>query len=93
MLPAELREGFRPVPIPLRAGEASFHHPLMVHGSYGNGSDGPRRAVVLNYMAPDTRCADGRMPLLEGTPLVPRGAIIEGEHFPIVLDIGVRPPA
>jgi len=87
IVPADRRQEFRPLPIPLRAGEASFHHPLMVHGSYGNRSDGPRRAVVLNYMAPDTRSADGRLPLLTGTPLVPRGAVIEGEHFPIVLDL------
>ena len=87
LLPAELRDAFRPLPIPLRAGEASLHHPLMVHGSYGNRSPRPRRAVVLNYMAPDTRSAEGRIPLLKGTAAVPRGAVIEGEHFPIVLDL------
>jgi ectoine hydroxylase-related dioxygenase (phytanoyl-CoA dioxygenase family) len=86
-LPPELRGRFRPVPVPLRAGEASLHHPLMVHGSYGNGSPRPRRAAVLNFMAPDTRSAEGRMPPLKGTPVVPRGAVIDGEHFPIVLDL------
>jgi len=86
LLPEELRESFRPVPVPLKAGEASIHHPLTVHGSYGNASSRPRRAAVLNYMAPDTRSADGRLPLLRGTDLVERGAVIEGVHFPIVLD-------
>src|SRR5438067_955649 len=81
LLPNELRDRFRPVPIPLRAGEASLHHPLTVHGSYGNQSPRPRRAVVLNYMAPDTRSAEGRIPLLKGTPVVPRGAVIDGAHF------------
>jgi hypothetical protein len=38
-------------------------------------------------MAPDTRSAEGRMPPLKGTPVVPRGAVIDGEHFPIVLDL------
>jgi len=90
-LPEERRQSFRPVPVPLRAGEASFHHPLMVHGSYGNASAGPRRAAVLNYMAPDTRSADGRLPLLAGTPRVERGAVIEGAHFPIVLDAKALP--
>jgi ectoine hydroxylase-related dioxygenase (phytanoyl-CoA dioxygenase family) len=90
-LPPELRERFRPMPIPLRAGEASLHHPLMVHGSYGNRSAGPRRAAVLNYMAPDTRSAEGRVPPLRGTPLVPRGAVVEGEHFPIALDLPALP--
>jgi len=87
-LPAELRGQFRPTPVPLPAGFASFHHPLTVHGSFENRSDGPRRAAVVNYMAPDTRSADGRLPLLAGTPLVARGEVIEGEHFPIVLDLG-----
>ena len=90
-LPADLRDRFRHVPIPLRAGEASLHHPLMVHGSYGNQTGGPRRAAVLNYMAPDTRSAEGRIPLLKGTPIVPRGEVIGGAHFPIVLDLGALP--
>ena len=86
-LPPDLRERFRPTPVPLKAGEASFHHPYTVHGSYENRSPGPRRAAVLNFMAPDTRSADGRIPLLKGTPVVPRGEVVEGEHFPIVLDL------
>ena len=86
-LPAELRARFRPTPVPLRAGEASFHHPLTVHGSYENRSPEPRRAAVLNYMGPDTRSAEGRIPLLKGTPLVPRGEIVDGAHFPIALDL------
>lgn len=86
-LPAELRERFRPVPVPLAAGQASFHHPLTVHGSYENRTPGPRRAAVVNYMAPDTRSAEGRVPLLAGTPVVARGDVIEGAHFPIVLDL------
>jgi len=41
--------------------------------------------VVLNYMAPDTRCLDGEQPLLRGVPLVPAGMRVEGPHFPLVL--------
>jgi ectoine hydroxylase-related dioxygenase (phytanoyl-CoA dioxygenase family) len=85
-LSPDLRESFRPTPIALRAGEASLHHPLMVHGSYGNRSARPRRAAVLNFMAPDTRSAEGRLPPLKGTPVVPRGAVLDGEYFPVVLD-------
>src|SRR6185295_15026882 len=33
-LSPEQRDAFKPLPIELRAGEASFHHPLMVHGSF-----------------------------------------------------------
>ena len=30
------KEQFRPVPCELKPGEAVFHHPLAVHGSYPN---------------------------------------------------------
>jgi hypothetical protein len=58
----------------------------MFHGSYANRSRRPRRAVVLNYMGSETRCAGGSEPLLKGVPLIPEGAIIEGDYFPLVLD-------
>ena len=82
----ELRASFRPAPAPAKAGEASFHHSHTIHGSWGNRTDRPRRAIVLNYMGPETRCADGRTPLLKGVPLIAEGAIIEGDHFPIAFD-------
>ena len=36
VLTEEERESFRPVAGDLRRGEASFHHPLTIHGSYAN---------------------------------------------------------
>jgi ectoine hydroxylase-related dioxygenase (phytanoyl-CoA dioxygenase family) len=75
---------FHPEPMEVKAGECLFHHSHMVHGSYGNRSARPRRGVVLNFMKPDTRCADGDKPLLTGVPVIPRGAVIEGDYFPIV---------
>ena len=36
VLTEEERESFRPVAGNLRRGEASFHHPLTIHGSYAN---------------------------------------------------------
>jgi hypothetical protein len=41
--------------------------------------------VVLNFMKPDTRSADGANPLLAGVPIVPEGAVIEGDYFPLVI--------
>ena len=34
--------------IELKAAKASFHHPLMIHGSFENFSEKPRRAAVIN---------------------------------------------
>ena len=84
-LTAAQREALAPVPVPLRAGEASIHHSHTVHGSYQNGTDRPRSAVVVNCMHPETRSADGEGPLLRGAPLVPAGEVVQGEYFPLVL--------
>ena len=77
---------FHPTPLPLCAGEASIHHSSTIHGSLANRSERPRRGFVLNFMGPDTRCADGETPMLPGAPLLELGALIEGDYFPIVLD-------
>jgi hypothetical protein len=53
-------------------------------GSRGNRSDSPGRGVVLNLMRPDTRSAEGRTPLLRGTPVIPEGEVIQGDHFPLL---------
>lgn len=83
-LEPEQAEAFRPQPMIVKAGDCLFHDAHTVHGSYANESDGPRRGVVLNFMKPDTRCADGARPLLTGVPVIPEGAVIEGDYFPIV---------
>jgi ectoine hydroxylase-related dioxygenase (phytanoyl-CoA dioxygenase family) len=83
-LTPEQASAFRPEPMVLRAGECTFHHSHTVHGSYGNGSDRPRRGVVLNFMKPDTRSADGTNPLLRGVPVIPEGQVVEGDFFPLV---------
>ncbi len=87
VLTPEQAAAFRPVPVPVPAGSATLHHSHTLHGSAGNRTDRPRRALVFNYMAPDTRVADASTPLLRGVPLLPVGAIVEGAHFPIVLDL------
>jgi len=82
-LTPEQAAAFRPEPMVLRAGECTFHHSHTVHGSYGNRSHAPRRGLVLNFMKPDTRSADGQNPLLAGVPVVPEGEVIAGPYFPI----------
>jgi ectoine hydroxylase-related dioxygenase (phytanoyl-CoA dioxygenase family) len=80
--PEEL-EKFRPVPAVLRRGEASFHHPLTVHGSFENRSDRPRRGVALNFCLDGTRSASDE-PLLKGVPPIPRGQPLSGRFFPLL---------
>src|SRR5690349_15738647 len=58
-------EQFNPVPIELKAGEYSFHHPLMVHGSFENRSERPRRGTVINVFRDGVESVSGE-PLLEG---------------------------
>jgi hypothetical protein len=83
-LTPEQAAAFQPVSMVLKAGECTFHHSHTVHGSYANRSDRPRRGLVLNFMRPDTRSADGEAPLLTGVPIIPAGQVIEGDHFPLL---------
>ena len=77
------RGAFNPVPIELRAGECSFHHPFMVHGSYANNTDTPRRALVLNAFLDGTLSASD-LPLLEGVPVIASGQKLDGQFFPLL---------
>jgi ectoine hydroxylase-related dioxygenase (phytanoyl-CoA dioxygenase family) len=77
------RAEFKPVAIELKAGECSFHHPLMVHGSYANNTGRPRRAVVLNAFRDGVTSASDA-PLLEGVPPVPAGEKMGGRFFPLL---------
>jgi len=73
----------QPVAIPLPRGSASFHHPLLIHGSYANHTDGPRRAVVINMVRDGVR-SDSPEPLLAGVPAIPPGEALGGQFFPLL---------
>lgn len=79
------KAAFKPVPVELKKGEASFHHPHMVHGSYANRTDRPRRAVVLNVFL-DGVCSDTNDVLLDGVPVIPQGEKMDGPFFPLLYD-------
>ncbi len=78
----------RQVPATLRAGEAVFHHPLVMHGSYQNRSQFPRRGAVVNF------AADGvwsHPEALEGPgsdrfPILPEGQPLAGRFYPLLFD-------
>ena len=78
---------FKPVAIELRKGESSFHHPLMVHGSFENRTDRPRRAAVINVFRDGVYSASDE-PLLKGVPGIPKNRKIEGQFFPLLFDSG-----
>ncbi|NLX98746.1 MAG: phytanoyl-CoA dioxygenase family protein [Rhodopirellula sp.] len=85
VLTEEQKLQFKPVAMQLKKGEASFHHPLTVHGSYENITDRPRRAAVINVFRDGVR-SDSDRPLLAGVPPVPKGEKMEGQFFPLLLD-------
>ena len=74
-----------PVAIELKAGECSFHHPLMIHGSFANRTERPRRAAVLNVVR-DGVCSATDAPLLDGTHAIPDGEPLHGQFYPLLLD-------
>jgi ectoine hydroxylase-related dioxygenase (phytanoyl-CoA dioxygenase family) len=83
VLSDEQREQFKPVAIELKKGECAFHHPLMVHGSYANSTDGPRRATVINAFR-DGVLSGSDDELLAGVPRIPQGQKMEGQFFPLL---------
>ena len=78
---------FKPVGVELKAGEASFHHPRMIHGSYANSTERPRRATVVNVFRDGVR-SDSDAPPLEGVPAVPKGQPMGGRFFPLLFTPG-----
>ncbi len=76
-----------PVGTELKAGEATFHHPLTVHGSFENRTDRPRRATVINVVRDGVVSASDE-PLLEGTDAIPRGQPLAGRFYPLLYDPG-----
>jgi ectoine hydroxylase-related dioxygenase (phytanoyl-CoA dioxygenase family) len=85
VLSEQQREEFKPVAIELKQGQASFHHPLMVHGSFENKTDRSRRATVMNVFR-DGVVSDSDEPPLAGVPAIPKGEKMQGQFFPLLFD-------
>lgn len=83
LLNDEQKAHFDPVPVELKAGEASFHHPMTLHGSYENRSNMPRRATVVNLMLDGVR-SNTDEPLLAGVSPIAKERKIEGRFFPLI---------
>ena len=75
----------QPVAAELKKGQGVFHHPLMIHGSFANRTERPRRATVINAIRDGVRSASDQ-PLLGGVPPIPPGELVAGQFFPLLLD-------
>lgn len=84
-LTEEQKAEFKPIPIELKKGYGTFHHPLMVHGSYENKSSRSRRAFVLNVFADGTASNSDEV-ILPGVPVIKKGKKLEGQFFPLLFD-------
>lgn len=73
------------VAIEMPKGFGTFHHPLMVHGSYENSSARPRRAFVLNVFG-DGTISNSNDALLEGVNVIEKGKKMGGRFFPLLYD-------
>ncbi|MEK6249987.1 MAG: phytanoyl-CoA dioxygenase family protein [Planctomycetales bacterium] len=74
-----------PEPVEMKVGEASFHHPLTMHGSFANRSAHPRRAIVINVVRNGVKSLSDE-PLLEGTDVIPQGHPLGGRFYPLLFD-------
>ncbi|RED47491.1 phytanoyl-CoA dioxygenase family protein [Seonamhaeicola sediminis] len=74
----------------LPKGYCSFHHPLMMHGSYANLSERSRRAIVLNTMGTKTLSNvddyERKEALQNFPPLGKTGDPLDDKCFPILFD-------
>lgn len=78
---------------PVRRGELSFHHCLTWHGSHGNLSERPRRAIALHYMDAATPYVAAGNHLLKPYITAADGEPVVGERFPLVYQEGRLVPA
>jgi ectoine hydroxylase-related dioxygenase (phytanoyl-CoA dioxygenase family) len=81
LTPEQMTAMENPVPIELKKGQITFHHPLLIHGSFANSTERSRRAAVLNFFRAGTK-SDTNESLLKGVPVVPKGTELSGHFFP-----------
>jgi len=90
LTPEQVADFDNKIPVEMNAGEASFHHPLLMHGSYENRSDRKRRATLINVFSDgviSNRDNDGsNAPGADNYPSVPRGAKMGGSYYPLLVD-------
>jgi ectoine hydroxylase-related dioxygenase (phytanoyl-CoA dioxygenase family) len=92
LAPEQVADFDRKIPVEMKKGEASFHHPLLMHGSYENRSDRRRRATLINVFADgvvSNREEDGlNAPGADNYPRVPSGDAMGGQYYPLLFNAG-----
>ena len=88
--PGQVADFDNKVPVEMKKGEASFHHPLLMHGSYENRSERRRRATLINVFADGVKSSrddDGsNAPGADNYPKVPKGQKMSGQYYPRLFD-------
>ncbi len=86
---AQVADFEKKVPVEMKAGEASFHHPLLMHGSYENNSERGRRATLINVFSDgvvSNREDDGsNAPGADNYPRITKGEKMEGTYYPLLM--------
>ncbi len=77
MLNEAQKQEFKPVPIEMKKGYATFHHPLLIHGSHENFSEYSRRAFVLNVFEDGVR-SNSDETILPGVPIIKKNHKMQG---------------
>ena len=76
------REDWREVPVILKAGQASFHDCMTLHGSGPNRSTRPRRSIAVHMMSGGTRLVKGNRHDNERIFGGEDGELYRGPRFP-----------
>lgn len=88
--PGQVTDFNNKIPVEMNKGEASFHHPLLMHGSYENRSERRRRATLINVFADGVKSSrddDGsNAPGADNYPKVPKGQKMSGQYYPRLFD-------
>mgnify|MGYP006094445755 FL=1 len=86
---AQVADFDKKVPVEMEAGEASFHHPLLMHGSYENTSERGRRATIINVFSDgvvSNRKDDGsNAPGADNYPRIDKGEKMGGAYYPLLM--------
>ncbi|MAE65784.1 MAG: hypothetical protein CMJ18_16060 [Phycisphaeraceae bacterium] len=70
------------IPCEVKAGHCHFHDCRLLHGSYGNRTDNPRRSYIMHLMPGTTRRVSDNWNERMATVDVPVGAIVKGPQYP-----------